>query len=224
MERILKVIILVLFTGTIFSALIYYLNPDFYRIIIKEDGILEYLTAFILLAGSALLLIRLIRVARIKKAQWIAFNILMILGLFFAFGEELSWGQRIFSIESSDFFIERNAQKETNLHNLVINGIKLNKVLFTYVIGIIFGFYFIFALLLYKKSQFSKKIITRFGIPVPRIYHSVILFAATIIITTVPDSKKWEIWECLFAVIFFLVILQPYNIEEKPMPATKQEE
>ncbi len=148
----------------------------------------------------------------------------MILGLFFAFGEELSWGQRIFSIESSDFFIERNAQKETNLHNLVINGIKLNKVLFTYVIGIIFGFYFIFALLLYKKSQFSKKIITRFGIPVPRIYHSVILFAATIIITTVPDSKKWEIWECLFAVIFFLVILQPYNIEEKPMPATKQEE
>jgi len=223
MEKSLKVITLVLIIGIVFSALIYYLNPDIYRMIIKEDGILEYITAFMLLAGSSLLLIRFVRIARLRNTPWIVFNILMILGLFFAFGEEISWGQRIFSIESPDFFVERNAQKETNLHNLIINGVKLNKVLFTYVIGTIFGFYFTFALLLYKKNQFSKNIITRFGIPVPRTLHSVLLFAITIIITTVPDSKKWEIWECLFAVIFFLVILQPYNIEEKLLPAASKE-
>lgn len=31
--------------------------------------------------------------------------------------EEISWGQRIFDVESSEFFLEHNMQNEINLHN-----------------------------------------------------------------------------------------------------------
>ncbi len=33
--------------------------------------------------------------------------------------EEISWGQQIFGFGSGEFFTEHNAQKETNLHNLL---------------------------------------------------------------------------------------------------------
>ena len=60
--------------------------------IIKEDGLIEYLTALLLLAIC----------------------ILLALGLFFGFGEEISWGQRIFEVTANGFFREYNLQGETN--------------------------------------------------------------------------------------------------------------
>lgn len=52
---------------------------------------------------------------------------LVFLGLgllfFVAFAEEISWGQRIFGVETPEFLKEHNAQGETNLHNLsMLNG------------------------------------------------------------------------------------------------------
>ena len=43
-----------------------------------------------------------------------------LLGIIFliAFGEEVSWGQRIFNWDTPEGFKDLNAQKETNLHNL----------------------------------------------------------------------------------------------------------
>lgn len=35
--------------------------------------------------------------------------------------EEISWGQRLFDIQSSDFFLSNTLQQETNLHNLNTN-------------------------------------------------------------------------------------------------------
>jgi hypothetical protein len=40
--------------------------------------------------------------------------------LFFFFGEEISWGQRIFGIHSTESLKQMNAQGETNIHNLWI--------------------------------------------------------------------------------------------------------
>ena len=60
----------------------------------------------------------------------------MIIGLFFGAGEEISWGQRIFHIESSKFFNENNSQKETNLHNMIVDGVKLNKLIFSNLLSI----------------------------------------------------------------------------------------
>ena len=221
MEKILKIIIKLLIIGTTVISLTYYFRSDLYNVLIQEDGLIEYTTAVMLLLISVFLLIRLIKVGREKNTMWIFFNVLMILGLFFAFGEEISWGQRIFSIETSDFFLENNLQKETNLHNLTVYGVKINKIIFSYALTLILGTYFLFSLLLFKKNQYFKKIIKKFGIPVPKIQHTVILFVVSIIIIVIPDSKKWELWECLFALIFLLVTLEPYNTDEKLIPITK---
>ncbi len=40
----------------------------------------------------------------------------------FAAGEEISWGQRIFEIDTPDALVDANRQQETNLHNLGISG------------------------------------------------------------------------------------------------------
>ena len=43
---------------------------------------------------------------------------------FFGFGEEISWGQRIFGIETPAGLKQANSQQETNLHNLkALSGI-----------------------------------------------------------------------------------------------------
>jgi len=215
MEKLFYRITLILLIATIISILSYYLDISIYRRIIREDGILEYLSAFILLAGSVLLFVRFLKVFRQKKGAWIFFNIIMILGLFFAFGEEISWGQRIFSIESSDFFKEKNLQSETNLHNLEIGGVKINRIIFSYGLTAVFGIYFVLFLLLYKSWAFFKKLVDMFGVPVPMIHQSALILGSTVLITIIPDSKIWEIWECIFALTFLLVLLKPHNIQEK---------
>lgn len=44
--------------------------------------------------------------------------VLASLGMFFLAGEEISWGQRVFGLQS-DYFFFNNYQGETNLHNLL---------------------------------------------------------------------------------------------------------
>jgi len=49
---------------------------------------------------------------------WTFLYALFALVLFFAAGEEISWGQRIFGISPPRWFMPRNYQQELNLHNL----------------------------------------------------------------------------------------------------------
>jgi hypothetical protein len=46
------------------------------------------------------------------------FFLLLFISLFFAAGEEISWGQRLFNIETPQKFMERNVQDELTIHNL----------------------------------------------------------------------------------------------------------
>lgn len=203
------------------SSLIYYFNPVLFKTLVKEDGIIENITAFILLLSSIFLLVRLIKIRRSKSMKWIIFNILLIAFLFFGFGEEISWGQRIFSIESNEFFSEHNLQGETNLHNLKLFGLKINIIIFTYGLGLIFGFYIFLATFLFKKNNFFNNLVNQFGVPLPRFKHSIYFVIATIIITTVPHSRTWELWECFNALLLLSIFIQPFNINEKLIPTIK---
>jgi hypothetical protein len=55
----------------------------------------------------------------IKQKNWKAVGLLGLLALivFLMAGEELSWGQRIFHWQTSNYFAQRNEQNETNLHD-----------------------------------------------------------------------------------------------------------
>jgi hypothetical protein len=82
-----------------------------------EDGFFEYLTAALFL-GSAFYFTR-----AFLKTKNIFFLLLGL--LFFAgFGEEISWGQRIFHVETPEYFEQNNVQGELTLHNLEVFNAK----------------------------------------------------------------------------------------------------
>jgi len=195
-------------------ALTFFVNKDLYRQIIVEDGVVEYGTAFLLLISSILFIVKVVKLKADRSLLWVIFNLFLALGLFFGFGEEISWGQRIFSVEAGEFFKENNLQGETNLHNLKINGVKINKWIFSYAISLVFGVYFLILPFIYPKQLKIKKLIDLLGVPVPRVKQSILFLVASLIIFIVPDSKKWELWECLFGLVFLLIILNPFNSEE----------
>lgn len=202
------------------SSLTFFINESWYEVVIKEDGFLENLTAYGLLTCSILLFVRFTKVYKTKNGLWKIFNILMIIGLFFGFGEEISWGQRILEVESSAFFSQNNAQNETNLHNLKVGDVKVNRI-FTLVLSSVFGIYYLFLLFIYKKVAFLRDLIQKIGIPLPTVAQSLWFIIATIIIVAIPNSKKWEIWECVFVLSFLWILIAPYNIGEKLFPAKK---
>lgn len=207
--------ILSAFIGVIsISSLLFYFNKTWFEFLIQEDGFLENLTAGTLLLSSVLLLIRFVNNGNKKNSLWKAFNLLMIIGLFFGFGEEISWGQRIFEIESSEFFSQNNTQNETNLHNLKIKDIKINRII-SVSFSVIFGVYFLFLLFLYKRVTLIKTLVEKIGVPVPTLQQSFSFLGGTLLILTLSHSKKWEIWECIFVLSFLWILIAPYNKGEK---------
>ncbi|HDQ45486.1 MAG TPA: hypothetical protein ENN17_08325 [bacterium] len=78
-----------------------------------EDGLIEYLSALFWLAGTVFCIIYARRAVRTLRGLFV----FLALFMFLCFGEEISWGQRLFgysvhAVESSSH------QEEFNLHNL----------------------------------------------------------------------------------------------------------
>lgn len=216
MVRTLEKITIFIIALTASSISLFYLNQDTYKILIREDGILENLTAIGLLAGSIIIFVRIIKEFKVRPKNWVIFNAIMAFGLFFGFGEEISWGQRIFGVEANEFFNENNLQNETNLHNLAFNGVKVNQIVFSYGFSLIFGAYFLLSLFLFKKIDWIRNLVIIYGVPIPRMVQSIVFLGLTLVIVSIPDGKIWEIWECLFVLTFIWILLRPYSITEKP--------
>lgn len=215
MEKIIKSILYILLVSAILGATSFYYTDTFYHSLVAEDGIFENITAAVLLTISILFLIRFIKQGKNRNRWWKILNILIIVGAFFGFGEEISWGQRIFSIQSGEFFTANNIQSETNLHNLEVGGVNINKLIFSQGLVIVFGFYFLFAQLLYRKWDKFTKLIDNFGLQLPKIKHSVVMFLVTGLILLVPDKRIWELWEAMFVIILLWVFIEPWNSKEK---------
>ena len=207
------------FLHSIFSSIIvstvflFYYSNSVYNLLVAEDGIIEYLTAIFLLSISIFLIKKLLEMKDIISVS--NFGIIMFsIIFFFGFGEEISWGQRIFNIETPPFFSENNLQSETNIHNLMIGGVKLNKLIFTNGLFFIFSFYFLAIPYLYTKSNNVKSLINRFSIVIPKYSQSVIFISSTIIIYIFDHERISEIWECLFAFTMLITSINPSNRKE----------
>lgn len=98
----------------LFSRLFY--PKTFFLMFFSEDGLFEYLTAIFFIAASILFLLSLS-----KKHTWFINSYISILGLlcFFVGMEEISWGQRIFGMQTPERLKEINYQDEITLHNLI---------------------------------------------------------------------------------------------------------
>ncbi|NER16036.1 hypothetical protein [Spongiivirga citrea] len=177
-----------------------------------EDGLVEYLTALMLIGISVLCLYRLFTLAKNKKAFWIIGTALFAILFIFGAGEEISWGQRIFGVESSEFFKENNAQGETNLHNMVVGGKKVNKLIFSQLLTLILVIYLIICPVLYRKANWFKDLANRFAVPIPKWPHTIAFLISTAAVLSIPSDRKWEVYELAFGVIFLLIFINPLNL------------
>jgi len=111
--------------------------------LIREEHPIEALGAVSLLAAGIACLVLWRSVA--GNARWPLLRRLSLLALaalfIFGFGEEISWGQRIFGIAPPESLETANRQEELNLHNLEVFSGSLNPdglfQLFWLVVGII---------------------------------------------------------------------------------------
>src|SRR5690606_7362166 len=132
----------------------------------NEDGFVENLTALTLLSIAILSGYRLIEQWNQRKWPWLLGTAFFALLFFFGAGEEIPWGQRIFGWESGEYFIERNAQGETNIHNLVVGETKLNKLIFSQLLGLVMIIYLLVTPILFRRNTWVRNTLNRWAVPV----------------------------------------------------------
>ncbi|HLT51835.1 MAG TPA: hypothetical protein VKZ93_07750 [Arenibacter sp.] len=177
----------------------------------QEDGPVEWGTTIMLFGIFVLSLYRLITLGAKKKILWCAGTFIFAILFFFAAGEEISWGQRIFAVESSEFFLKNNAQGETNLHNLMVGETKINKIIFSQLLFLVMFLYLIVTPVLYRKQNWFKKLADNFAVPIVKWHHTIAFLIATVFVALNPADRKWEVYELAFGAIFLLVFIRPLN-------------
>lgn len=111
-------------------GMIFLLEKDALTFFTREDGLAEYVGATALLFASITSFIAYWRTSSpvntgVSLIWTKAFFLCLALSCFFGFGEEVSWGQRIFGVETPAMLREINVQGETNFHNsgpMVLEG------------------------------------------------------------------------------------------------------
>jgi hypothetical protein len=206
-----KIIIALVLVILLIGYILFYTNLSAFVIYVEEDGTVEWLTVVGLMLGCIVSFSRFFKLLHRRNWWFLTVTFLLALMLFFASGEEISWGQRILGIKSPEFFQKNNAQHETNIHNLIVDNVKLNKVIFSVMLSICMGIYLLVIPILFEKSKKIKAFLNYSGVPVPRLYQ-VISFVSLIILTTLlRHEKNAELLECGTGLLFFLIIRYPKN-------------
>jgi len=178
-----------------------------------EDGPVEWGTAICLLL-SCLVLLRNAWALRGRGGLAVAMTLLYALAFFFAAGEEISWGYRLFDWEASEFFRENNAQGETNIHNLVVGDVKLVKTVFGGGLSLVILLYLLVLPLVYARVGAVARLADRLAIPVADTRHMILALAATVVIAAVQMMTKWESYEFVFSLLTVSIFLLPRNAEK----------
>jgi hypothetical protein len=177
-----------------------------------EDGPIEWLTVAGFAVGGIICLRRAWVLRRRRSLRFVALTCLLGLAFIFCAGEEISWGQRLLGVESSDWFRTYNAQQETNLHNIRIGDVKINKLVFSKGIGLVLVLYFAVLVPLYGRRAGLRRIVDANGIPIPKL-HQVIAIVIMFVLTQglVRSTNKGELAEFGAAFLFTLLVALPTN-------------
>ena len=93
-------------------------NPEQFKNLIKEDGIFENFQTVLYFLAAVFAFLTSVKLIIDKKRILSVFFILLAGGLFFIAGEEISWGQRIFNLETPTIIDNINRQNELTIHNI----------------------------------------------------------------------------------------------------------
>ena len=171
-----------------------------------EDGYIEYLTSFFLLATSLYCFYQ----APGMEGKWPkAFFYAAAIVFFFGFGEEISWGQRILGFGVPEELEKINPQSEFNFHNIHLNGVNLNKLIFGKILYLGVFVYFLALPLLYHRKQRFRQLVNKVRIPLPTPVQTLLYTLLFFSLLLIDDGKKWEIQEFTLVSFVFYVFLMP---------------
>lgn len=186
------------------------LHPTLYTdSLAAEDGLFEWATALFLLIG-AFMCARRVRLPN-KARIFAVISAIGALVLVFGAGEEVSWGQRVFGWASGEFWVENNEQAETNLHNLVVGDVKLNKVFFGVTLTLLFVLYFALLPILHFRHSGIAAWADRWGVPVPHWHHGAAFVVSLVVMSLVPTGRSAELGEFALGLLLAAVVLSPAN-------------
>lgn len=173
------------------------LDAGFYLEITKEDHLVEWLTVLFLLLAFlwSLALIR-----KIGRRPYAWFYLAFALFCIFASLEEISWAQRIFNVQSSQFFMENSDQLETNAHNVFQKWTGLRT---TQIAALALGFYGVVLPWLVLLAP-VKGWVTKFRVPVPPTLLSVNFLISVSMLSRRLSGREEEVGEMLLAFCLFL--------------------
>lgn len=110
-------------------------EATFFQLTVEDGWVENGQVALFLLA--ALLSVSISRkLFRQGRWGWAVVYGLLALALFWVAGEEISWGQRLFGFQTTEWFKARNVQREMNLHNIHAVGRTLGRLTRETLIGV----------------------------------------------------------------------------------------
>jgi len=217
MSTIEKVVIATVSAFVLLGLYLSYSEPDFFMShYTMEDGLLEWATVIALLITMSVCVKRLFRLWKVRRPLFRATVCFLALACLFGAGEEISWGQRIFSFTSPAYFEIHNSQQEVGFHNLEIfidgRRVKLNKLIFGFGMGLGFSVYLFIMTPLYRKQRVFADWLDSLAIPMPKNYQFISYLLLIVVTELLMDSsKRGEITEFAGSFIFMLNVVYPYN-------------
>jgi hypothetical protein len=198
----------------IFGIVMANLDPVWFDLsYVVEDGFIEWMTVLPLLL-ICVVTARRVRLLAANRTFWFLLSASLLIGFcVFAVGEEISWGQRLLNTQSPAFFKSYNSQKETNLHNLVLQGKSVNLIVFSRLMIVGMAFYLLVLPFLYARKKWVKQWVDKLAIPLPQVYQVVALFLVFGLISLIPSGKRAELLEFGACFLLLSIILFPKNAE-----------
>ena len=205
----------------------------------NEDGVIETLGAIMFLLSSVGFGVAYLLSShspqdvetRVGQTRKNIFYLLLSLFFLLAFLEEISWGQRIFGIETPAVFVKYNHQEEINIHNLNwFHGLddSHNRKPFLHLLyngdRLFSIFWFVYCVcipMLEKYSQRMKKVFAKIRLPVVPVQYAFLFpfnyVASRAVNVMYPMDGVVETKEAVFAVLFACVALgQVYRLSKSP--------
>lgn len=186
-------------------------DAHLFRRYTSETGPIENLTVVMLLAGAVVCFRRAWRLRGRRSALFLTATVLLGLLFVAAAGEELSWGQRLIGFASPEFFRQHSAQREANLHNLVVKGVKINRLVFGSGLLIAVLVYCSVLPVGYRRWPWLRRMADSLAVPVPRARHIAWYGLLALIASVTPSKYRWEVLELVSATMFFLITTLPLN-------------
>ena len=182
------------------------IDPFYYLTLAKEDNLIEWLTVFFLILTAGLSFVKVYLALRNKERFPWFYLLFGVACLLFAL-EEISWGQRIFGIESTKFFLENSDQQEINVHNVVNEWFSIRT---KHVAAFALFIYGVVLPVLALNSKISL-IITKLAIVVPpKVLIPGFTLASLMTVDRFFNGQDEEVAELFFSLCLFLVVVQEF--------------